>query len=213
MAKSVILPSKEFKTKAEATKFFKDMLNRYRDGETLNQDDSKFLYELVLRHPEIKIGVGVSRFYRDMTPDYPTSCFHLERPDGSKTDFSYKTCIDGYSTPLEQQFHQACRQSVSEELTRQKNTLFKESGGTMLCSKTGVIITVDTAEYRHTEPKAIEIIRDFIATFKINITQDLIAPSKDMTYKSQLTDLEMERDFQKFHASKAHLAMFRKFEH
>ena len=86
---TVDLPSISFKSKSEATAYFKKMLNRYHDGDELNPDDDAILFELLQRHPEMddKIGAGVKRFYRDKSPIHPTSCFHLERIDGTTTDF------------------------------------------------------------------------------------------------------------------------------
>ncbi|MBK5509776.1 DCL family protein [Pseudomonas sp. TH15] len=85
-AKPVVLPSRTFATQGEATAFFKAMLARYGDGEFLNSDDEDILYELLQRHPEAdeKIGAGVQAFYRQRSPDHPTSCFHVLRVDGKK---------------------------------------------------------------------------------------------------------------------------------
>lgn len=93
----VTLPSKKFKSKSEATKYFSEMLLRCRDGEEVDPIDVKILFELLQRHPKVreKIGPGVKRFYRDKSPTHPTSCFHLERCDGTTTDFSFLSCISG----------------------------------------------------------------------------------------------------------------------
>lgn len=208
---TVELPSKSFTSKQEAKNFFKEMLHRYRDGEEINADDSKILFELLQRHPDYKIGVGVLRFYRDMSPIHRTSCFHLQRTDGFTTDFSYLSCIDGYSSSIQQQFYEACRYAVSKELTSEKNKLFKDAGGVMTCSKTGELITVDDAEYRHTVPKFKDIVNDFVATYKITISDLLVTPSSDMQYVSKLTDANMEILFKEYHAKRAKLAMFKKY--
>ena len=71
---------KSFRTKTEALAYCKAMLARYRDGETINEEDSQFLLSLLQRHPEArqKIGPGVKRFFRDRTTK-GTSCFWVER--------------------------------------------------------------------------------------------------------------------------------------
>ena len=88
--KTVNLPSITFKSKSAAIEYFKEMLNRYNDGDELSSNDDEILFELLQCHPEMegKIGVGVNRFYRDNSPIHPTSCFHIERIDGTTTDFS-----------------------------------------------------------------------------------------------------------------------------
>ncbi|MBI5656730.1 MAG: DCL family protein [Geobacter sp.] len=210
---TVELPSITFQSKTVATAFFRRMLNRYRDGEELTQDDDAILFELLQRHPDAeKIGVGVKLFYRDKTPDYPTSCFHIERIDGSTTDFSYPTCISATSSTLAQQFYEACRNAVSENLTRQKNTLFKEAGGKMRCSKTGDIITIDEADYRHTTPKFREIVSDFITENNITISPEMVTSSADMQYATRFVDLKIKDLFVRYHTARANLAMFRKHE-
>jgi hypothetical protein len=80
---------KGFKSKAEALAFCKGMLARYRNGESINAQDSRFLQDLLQRHPESrkKIGCGVKRFFRDRT-NQGTACFWLEREDGTFADFS-----------------------------------------------------------------------------------------------------------------------------
>lgn len=135
-AQPVVLPSISFPTKKKATNFFKEMLNRYVDGQEIEPSDHILLYELLLRHPTAadKIGKGVKRFFRQKSHDHPTSCFHLERIDDMPTDFSYIECISSFDPTLEQYFYRACRQSVSEILTTKKNELFDIRN--VRCSKT-----------------------------------------------------------------------------
>lgn len=210
----VELPSISFQSKTEATAFFRGMLNRYRDGQELTSDDDAILFELLQRHPqaEEKIGAGVKLFYRDSSPNHPTSCFHIERIDGTTTDFSYPTCISATSSTLAQQFYEACRNAVSENLTRQKNALFKDAGGKMRCSKTGAMITIDEADYRHTIPKFREIVRDFIAENNITISSEIVTSSADMQYTTRFVDLKIKNLFVRYHTAKANLAMFKKHE-
>lgn len=93
----VILPSKTFAKKGDAKQFFKDMLNKYNDGDAVGVDDSQLLEELLRTyHPEAfdKIGSGISGFYRNPAPEGGTSCFFIERTDGIQIDFSFYWCID-----------------------------------------------------------------------------------------------------------------------
>ena len=114
-----------FPTKGKATEHFKEMLNRLALGETLAGQDHLEMNALLLRHPEAsdKIGCGVQRFFVDMT-DHGTRCFWLERTDGSKTEFSYPSCISGRSPSLEQEFAEACREAVHHDLREAKKAFF-----------------------------------------------------------------------------------------
>lgn len=210
---TVCLPSITFNSKTQAVEYFKKMLDRYRDGEELSQDDDVILFELLQRHPEAaeKIGEGVKCFYRSKSLIHPTSCFHIERIDGTATDFSYATCISGNASSLAQQFYEACRFAVSEKLIHEKGRLFKEAGGTMRCAKTGVEITIHEAEYRHTMPKFREIVMNFIKKHKININSELVTRGKDMQYIVKFADNNIENLFKTYHDSESKLAMFKKY--
>ena len=72
----------ETKTKQMAT--CRAMLARYRNGDTMNEQDSQFLLNLLQRHPEApdKIGCGVRRFFKARATSKGTNCFWLEREDG-----------------------------------------------------------------------------------------------------------------------------------
>ncbi|MEM9051891.1 MAG: DCL family protein [Bacteroidota bacterium] len=158
-AHPVNLPSISFSKKSEAIDFFKKMLSRYKDGDRLNETDSVYLHELLLRHPNPKIGEGVEYFYRERNPEQPTSGFHIKRVDGSWTDFSYLKCIKGEKDSVREYFYRACRFAVSDYLIQEKNELFDEGKG--VCSITGEKLTKETSEYRHTIPSFSEILRLF----------------------------------------------------
>ena len=211
-AKPVDLPSKKFPTMTKAKEFFKYMLNRYTDGQDIEQVDHILLYELLLRHPDAddKIGNGVIKFFRAKSPDHPTSCFHLEREDGSTTDFSYPECISSTKPTLEQYFYRACRQSVSEILTAKKNCLFDQ--GNVRCCKTNAIVTTDNAEYRHTKPKFYEIVREFKEVLNIPISKSMFYEDADLQYSTRFSNKEIESLFIEFHKKEANLDIFKKYE-
>lgn len=211
---AVCLPSRLFKSKSEAIAYFKEMLGRYHDGEELNSNDDELLFELIQGHPEMekKVGLGVKHFFCEKSPNHPTRCFHLERIDGTTTDFSYLSCISGNPPTLEQQFYDACRYSVSERLIQEKEALFKKAGGIMICQKTGDKITIQEAEYRHTMPRFRDIVKDFIAEFNITITYDQLSHGSDMQYVVKFADQNIENMFKKYHREKSSLSMFKKYE-
>jgi hypothetical protein len=210
----VFLPSRTFKSKSEAVTFFKEMLNRYKDSEEIRNNDDTLLYELLQRHPNAdeKIGVGVEVFYRDRSPIHPSSCFHIERKDGTTTDFSYKSCISGNAISLYQQFYEACRFSVSQELINQKNKLFRDANGILPCSRTGVLIKINEADYRHTSPAFREIVRGFVDKYSIKISHNLLTKSSDMQYVTRFADTEIEKLFKNYHKSHSNLAIFKKLD-
>lgn len=93
----------EFRTKGQAKQFCRDIVARYRDGQTITEADHEFLAELLKLHHEApaKVGYGVSHFTVATDPIWmKTRHFVIVRTDGSSTDFSYHTCIDGATEPL-----------------------------------------------------------------------------------------------------------------
>lgn len=90
----VILDTRTFPNQASATKFFRDMLHRYKPGERVSADDGADLLALLKRHPEheTKVGSGVDHFVV-VTADYSTHCFQIVRVDDTAERFSYPACI------------------------------------------------------------------------------------------------------------------------
>lgn len=210
--KPVDLPSISFVSQTKATEFFRYMLNRYSDGEEINSDDHEILYELLLRHPNAdeKTGKGIKRFYRKKSQDYPTSCFHLERLDGSHTDFSYQDCITRSEPTVEEYFYNACRQAVSAILTNKKNMLF--DNGEVFCYKTKELVSKETSELRHTEPRFFQIIRAFKEKYNITASRSMFIESEDMQYAMQFSDDDLKNKFIEFHQERARLEIFKKYE-
>ena len=208
----IILPSIQFKSKSDAKVFFKDMLNRYHDGNEVNSIDDQFLFEVIQLHPDSKekIGVGIKRFYREKSKSHPTSCFHLERYDGSTTDFSVPSCISSKKPTVEQAFYQACRTAVTQKLIIKKEEIFKN--GVVKCYKTGEVVNIKESEYRHTTPRFRDTVRDFVQEFNIDITRDLFVESEDMQYVTEFVEASLSSKFENYHAMRANLEVFKKYE-
>ena len=207
-AKPVELPSRTFAKQGDATEFFKAMLNRYEDGQRINPEDSRLLFELIQRHPDEKIGIGIDFFYRDRNPEQPTSCFHLKRINGEWTDFSYPRCISGIKPTAEQYYYRACRFAVSAYLTDRKNDLFNK--GVVLCSSTGEKVSKELSEYRHTEPPFKRLVDDFRRSRGIEVSSDLFTEDRDRQYNVRFKDQTTAKDFIEYHKSHANLAIFKK---
>ncbi len=92
----MILDTRSFANKKEATAFFRAMLNRYRPKQRVAAEDAADLAALLKRHANCndKIGVGIDHF-EVMRAEFGTQCFRLVRTDGTGEDFSYLHCIVG----------------------------------------------------------------------------------------------------------------------
>lgn len=207
-AKPVELTSITFAKTGDALDFFKKMLNRYSDGERINDEDSMLLHQLLLRHPDDKIGVGADYFYRAKSPKWPTSGFHVMRTNGEWTDFSYIECVNGEKPSVENYFYKACRFAVSNYLTEKKNNLFER--GQVLCSATGEPVTRETSEYRHTSPSFVELVNEFVALNGAKIDWGLFHEDRDRQYHVEFSDSGLTKQFLKYHQANANLEVFKK---
>lgn len=90
----VLLETRSFKNQKEATAYFKAMLNRYRPGQRVSDEDGADLAALLKRHSEHqeKVGIGIAHF-EVMSAEFGTKCFRIVRVDGTGEDFSYRHCI------------------------------------------------------------------------------------------------------------------------
>ena len=95
-ARKITIKTRTFEKAGDATVFFKEMLNRYAIGETVNPKDAADLSALLELHDErdTKVGVGIDYFKVDKAPEpYSGQCFWLVRTDETVEDFSYIHCL------------------------------------------------------------------------------------------------------------------------
>ena len=96
-ARPIDIGTRTFPKAGDAETFFKAMLNKYRTGTRVADEDGRDLLALLDRHDERaeKIGVGVAHFMVLRAPDgYTGKCFWITRTDGTKIDISYKHCLE-----------------------------------------------------------------------------------------------------------------------
>jgi len=199
-----------FTTKKAAKEYFRTMLAGYQNGQTVEDINDGHLRDLIERHPEAtsKIGCGVKRFFKDRT-DKPTSCFWLEREDGSRTDFSYISCVDAKSKSLYQEFAEACRMAVEEDLRAAKTEHFREhadSDGKVLCEITGERVAIYESHLDHKKPMTFQVIvRTFVKAKKITVRPEMLSVPRDAQFSTVFVDDELRREFREYHRSVADL--------
>ncbi|MHC4049209.1 DCL family protein [Bradyrhizobium sp. 25ACV] len=134
-SKPVELATRSFEKQCDATAFFKAMLNRYRPGERVSDEDGLDVATLLERHTEYvaKVGCGVSHFQVMMT-EHGTQCFRIIRTDGSGTDFSYPHCISQRPPSRKQEVAQAFRRAVRFDLYKARDSFFAVAGASRITS-------------------------------------------------------------------------------
>ncbi|MEJ1937667.1 DCL family protein, partial [Nostoc sp. NIES-2111] len=207
----------EFKFQKNAIEYFKNMLERYHNGQTVKNDDYNMLLALLERHPEAdkKMGCGVKRIYKDKT-DMPTSCFWIERTDGSKTDFSYRTAISAKSKSLYQEFLEACRNAVQDDLKLTKEKFFDkfaDEHGKIECAISGDKIAIYESHLDHRKPLTFQVIvNTFIAANDIEIKREMLSISQDAQCQTTIVDVNIKDKFRRYHHKIAQLRII-KIEH
>jgi len=200
--------------KADAT-HFKDMLARYSLGETVNAQDAADLTSLLHRHPEAlqKRGPGIDRFSVNADGEYGTRCFWVERSDGSRTDFSYLTCISGEKPTLIQEFTQACRNAVFPSINRAKRRFFEDNAdasGRVTCEITGDEITWDECHVDHKPPLTFQVIVEtFLKAHAIEPTLAMITSPCDAQATTRFVDNAIADMFVDYHTRVARLRVLK----
>ncbi len=190
--------------KKETMAVCKAMLARYRNGDTINEVDSQFLWDLLQRHPDApeKIGCGVKRFFKNPTTK-GTSCFWVERVDGTPTDFSCKSCVYGKGNSLEQEFAEACREAVQPDLDAAKIAHFKQHAnaeGKVPCEVTGEMVAIYESHLDHKKPMTFEVIvKTFIASNKLTIKPSMLSVPADAQFVTTFLDEELRQKFRDYH--------------
>jgi hypothetical protein len=159
-----VFGAETFATKSAADARIAGVLRKYQAGSRLAPEDDNFMRLVLNRHASAseKIGVGVDHI-EVMQSDYGNRCFCIVRVDGSRIDFSYKSCLTPRSA--EEDFKKACRTSVVNTVLAFKSMAFALSGS-LVCPVSGEIVTWDTCHVDHAEPWTFDaIIAAFVAEY------------------------------------------------
>lgn len=210
----ISIGDRTFSSKTGAKQHFKEMLARYADNQTIGDEDSEDLCGLIERHPEAhqKIGCGIRRFFKDRT-DKGTSCFWLEREDLSVTDFSYITCVDAKAKSLYQEFADACREAVKDDLHQVKVARFADHGDNdskVPCEISGERISWNEAHLNHKKPMTFQVIvGTFVSANKIKIEKEMLSMAKDAQFTIKFVDKDIEAKFKEYHHGVADLRIIK----
>jgi hypothetical protein len=211
MAIPIVIGTLHFNTQTQALDYFKAMLARYRPGDSIDAIDTVHLHHLIERHVEAaqKIGCGgIARFYVERTTK-GTHCFWLERTDGSRTDFSYISCIKAKPKTLYQEFAEACREAVADDLRAAKTAHFDRHGdenGRVPCDITGELLLPHESHLDHAHPMTFEVIvRGFLASERVTLSRSILSGSQDQQFATTFTDPDRAQRFRDYHQRVAQL--------
>ena len=193
-----------FPSKTAATTYFRQMRDRYQVGDRIVDPDATELSWLLERHPEFrdKVGVGID-YFSVRSADFGTRCFEIVRKDGSSTDFSFGTCIDGKApSPLSEAIA-ALRAEVTEDILQKKREWFRERGdaeGKVACALTGRSITIDEAHADHAPPRTFGTLAvAFIEARGIDPSVGFVTAPADNQYQPKLRDEALAQQWRDYH--------------
>lgn len=153
MARSPLqISARSFASRTEAKDFARSIMARYRVGEIITAFDDLFLRDLVAIHPKAhqKIGCGIAHFTTQIDSVWrKTRHFVLVRSDGTETDFSFHTCIDGSNDRRD--IFRALRHAIADQVISFQRAAF--TGETSpICPYTHAALTVEDAHVDHAPP-------------------------------------------------------------
>lgn len=210
----IIVNGQSFKTKKVLREYIRKIRDSYLDGQCLNEDDFEFMLDLLNRHeePEIKIGVGVAYMYVKTNEVFKRNReFWLVRIDGSETDFSFEICLK-HETKL-QKFKNACRTSVADIVMDFKKDFFDRVGEPSICPVTGEAMTLRrNSHVDHAHPNTFDkIVQDFISLNGLDVNQIELLTAEDGRVRNEMADKTLEQQFIEFHNRRAKLRVVSKF--
>ena len=209
-----------------AKQHFKNMLARYHDGDVVKDaSDHADLAALLERYDRLtaevptKIGVGIDKFFRrrNVNVDFATSGFHVRRTDGTETDFSYITAVEGRSKSQSAGFNDACRHAIAADTLAFKQRYFDDNSNDERlapCECSGELIGFDEAHVDHASPTFDQLVHKFREArgWTDNIPAEVLTAASDAQTKTTFADDNVSKAFREFHASEAELRVISQSE-
>lgn len=227
MAKSVTLSNgRRWTSQKAAEEHFRSIRDRHPLRTPIDDaQDHDDLVALLVRYDaahgeeESKIGCGVDYF--EVRMNYgtggATKGFWVVRANGSETDFSFIWAVKGTPKPEHQEFADACRAAVMDDLHAAKRRFFSEHGDAdcrVPCEISGRKVTIDEAHTDHAYPTFGALVVSFMASrlWHRAIPAGVLSRSQDGQTTTTFLDPEIAQAFRAFHNAAATLRVIAKGE-
>lgn len=208
MAKPVVLASLTFPSQTKAKAFFREIRDRYEDGERVSDEDSRYLHDLIAIHPEAetKIGCGISHFSVGTETRFRrTRHFMIYRTDGTSTDVSFKSPIEGRNPRRDRL--EALRRAIEDQILEFRRKAF-DSEERILCPLRGVPITPKSYHIDHEPPVIFVRLVDQWLELQAMELEDLeITPPTDNQIVTEMTNEVQISSWRNFHKERAKLRL------
>lgn len=206
--REIEIGERKFKTKKSAREFYRNILNKYDTGMSLDDSDFSAVFDLLNYNPSESIQADeieslaeeeddvlyIEDIIVDLHPIYnKTKCFYIQF-EKEKWLFSYLLAINGNLSD-EQKFTIACRNAIKKTLHKFKEQLFKNKP--VKCAITKKTLEWENSHIDHKAPMTLSVIvKTFINSNAINIT-DIELEYKDSLWR--FSDKDLENKFIDYH--------------
>lgn len=159
MAKSTkIKYVNRFTTKADWMKAVQAVRERHQEGWALFGEDASLLMDTLASHPRVKdkVGCGIKSIVLGTSSnDWGNKCFFIVRVDGSREEFSYRSCISP-KNPW-RYFTDAMRSMVNPSIEAWKDEAFSRAV-TYPCAECSIPLWRASAVVDHAHPRPFEVL-------------------------------------------------------
>jgi hypothetical protein len=236
MRQPIKIGEKEYKFKKDAVAHYRNILNSYGFGQSLNDSDFNDLIDLLnyeyLNHlvedenSEIQSGVEtqnsttcIDALEEELVVEdikiarvqFNTKCFEVFYSDNTSQYISYLMIINNKQYDPEKLFNVACRNSIHKDIHSVKQEYFDRNSikGQVKCQETGVLSYWTELAVDHRQPNTFSIIVDrFKEVNRINL--DEIEYTSDEQNHIIFRNERLTLEFKKYHQEKANLRVIRK---
>lgn len=224
-SKPLVLPNgKLFPSRGAAEAHFLDMRSRYPLNTPIDSPaDHDDLLALLERYDETihdgpsKTGAGIAHFETriNRTNGGTNVGFWAVRVDNSETDFSIIKAVAGKGSTEAQQFSNACRVAIADDLNEAKRAHFavwSDAAGAVECEATGALIERFEARADH----VITPLRDIVHGFRVaqgweeRLPNGVITRPNDAQTITQFVDPVAAAAFRRYHHGVAQIRIVSK---
>ncbi len=228
MRKMIKIGEKEFKFKKDALNYYKEILNSYDFGEILSDEHYNDIIDLLNYdisytddHPEFEEKETeneneenddyVIEDVRIGKVQFNTKCFELLYRNGETDFISYRLRITQPKENVFDDFRQAARNIIHEDIRNVKQEYFDKFSkkGLVPCQETGIQSNWTELVVDHRQPNTFSVIVDrFVELFKIDLKKVEYKTDENNFYLFK--DNELSENFRNYHKEKAVLRVVRK---
>ncbi|MCC3152793.1 DUF3223 domain-containing protein [Hymenobacter sp. BT770] len=227
MKSPLTIGDKVYKYKKDALAHYKQILNSYTFGQSLNDDDFNDLLDL-LDYDYSFYAEDEEEVTQDVIPEdvqaplvvkdiviakvqFNTKCFEIIWDDSSSDYISYLMIINRHNTNSGSSFNAACRNAIHDDLRAVKQKYFDaySEKGLVKCQETSRLSKWEELHVDHRQPHTFSIIVDrFKEVHKIELsTVEYEVNERNMLlFRSEA----LTNDFRDYHKGKANLRIVRK---